>query len=119
MIQQESRLKVADNSGARELLCIRVKGGHRRTPCEVLGGAADDQAPLLRWTEPAGTLYRHLGRWDRLDEGWNRATGPTEARGDGRTGHHRRQDDDPRKHISPDVDQIRHDGQCSQGRLPG
>ena len=31
MIQQESRLKVADNSGAREILCIRVKGGsHRR-----------------------------------------------------------------------------------------
>ena len=31
MIQQESRLKVADNSGARELLTIRVKGGsHRR-----------------------------------------------------------------------------------------
>ena len=31
MIQQESRLKVADNSGAREMLCIRVKGGsHRR-----------------------------------------------------------------------------------------
>ncbi len=31
MIQQESRLKVADNSGARELLCIRVLGGsHRR-----------------------------------------------------------------------------------------
>lgn len=27
MIQQESRLKVADNSGARELLCIRVLGG--------------------------------------------------------------------------------------------
>ena len=26
MIQQESRLKVADNSGAREILCIRVKG---------------------------------------------------------------------------------------------
>ncbi len=31
MIQQESRLKVADNTGARELLCIRVLGGsHRR-----------------------------------------------------------------------------------------
>lgn len=31
MIQQESRVKVADNSGAREILCIRVKGGsHRR-----------------------------------------------------------------------------------------
>ena len=30
MIQQESRLKVADNSGAREVLCIRVLGGTRR-----------------------------------------------------------------------------------------
>jgi large subunit ribosomal protein L14 len=31
VIQQESKLKVADNSGAREILCIRVKGGsHRR-----------------------------------------------------------------------------------------
>lgn len=30
MIQQESRLKVADNSGAKELLCIRVLGGSMR-----------------------------------------------------------------------------------------
>ena len=30
MIQQESRLRVADNSGAREILCIRVKGGSDR-----------------------------------------------------------------------------------------
>ncbi len=30
MIQSESRLRVADNSGAREILCIRVKGGSRR-----------------------------------------------------------------------------------------
>ncbi len=30
MIQQESRLKVADNSGARVVLCIRVLGGSRR-----------------------------------------------------------------------------------------
>ncbi len=30
MIQQESRVKVADNSGARQLLCIRVLGGSRR-----------------------------------------------------------------------------------------
>ncbi len=30
MIQQESRLKAADNSGAKELLCIRVLGGTRR-----------------------------------------------------------------------------------------
>ncbi|MDD2583326.1 MAG: 50S ribosomal protein L14 [Bacteroidales bacterium] len=30
MIQQESRLLVADNSGAKEVLCIRVLGGTRR-----------------------------------------------------------------------------------------
>jgi large subunit ribosomal protein L14 len=30
MIQQESRLKVADNTGAREILCIRVVGGSKR-----------------------------------------------------------------------------------------
>lgn len=30
MIQQESRLKVADNTGAKELLCIRVLGGSMR-----------------------------------------------------------------------------------------
>ena len=29
MIQQESRLNVADNSGAKEILCIRVLGGTR------------------------------------------------------------------------------------------
>src|SRR4051812_50094931 len=30
MIQQESRLKVADNTGAKQILCIRVLGGSRR-----------------------------------------------------------------------------------------
>lgn len=35
MIQQESRLKVADNSGAKELLCIRVLGGTRRRYARV------------------------------------------------------------------------------------
>lgn len=35
MIQQESRLKVADNSGAREVLCIRVLGGSRRRYARV------------------------------------------------------------------------------------
>jgi len=30
MIQQESRLRVADNSGAKEVLCIRVMGGSKR-----------------------------------------------------------------------------------------
>ncbi len=30
MIQQESRLRVADNTGAKEILCIRVMGGSKR-----------------------------------------------------------------------------------------
>ena len=30
MVQQESRLKVADNSGAKEVLCIRVLGGTKK-----------------------------------------------------------------------------------------
>ena len=36
MIQQESRLKVADNSGAKELLVIRVLGGNKK-----FGGLGD------------------------------------------------------------------------------
>jgi large subunit ribosomal protein L14 len=35
MIQQESRLTVADNSGAKEVLCIRVLGGTRRRYASV------------------------------------------------------------------------------------
>jgi large subunit ribosomal protein L14 len=35
MIQQETRLRVADNSGAKEILCIRVLGGTRRRYANV------------------------------------------------------------------------------------
>ena len=35
MIQQETRLKVADNTGAKELLCIRVMGGSTRRYASV------------------------------------------------------------------------------------
>ncbi len=35
MIQQETRLKIADNSGAREALCIKVLGGTRRRYASV------------------------------------------------------------------------------------
>ena len=35
MIQQESRLKVADNSGAKEILCIRVLGGTKKRYASV------------------------------------------------------------------------------------
>ncbi len=48
MIQTESRLKVADNSGARELLCIRVLGGSRRRYAslgDVIVGAVKEATP--------------------------------------------------------------------------
>ena len=35
MVQQETRLKVADNSGAKELLCIRVMGGSTRRYADI------------------------------------------------------------------------------------
>ena len=54
MIQQESRLRVADNTGARELLCIRVMGGHHRRYARVgdvitkLGGTTVSTSDELR-----------------------------------------------------------------------
>lgn len=35
MIQQQTRLRVADNSGAKEVMCIRVLGGSKRTSASV------------------------------------------------------------------------------------
>ena len=35
MVQQETRLKVADNTGAKEILCIRIMGGSRRRYAEI------------------------------------------------------------------------------------
>jgi large subunit ribosomal protein L14 len=48
MIQQESRLRVADNSGAREVLCIKVLGGTRRryaTVGDVIKVSVKDAIP--------------------------------------------------------------------------
>jgi large subunit ribosomal protein L14 len=48
MIQQETRLKVADNTGARELLCIRVLGGSKRRYArlgDVIVGTVKDAVP--------------------------------------------------------------------------
>lgn len=48
MIQQESRLKVADNTGAKELLCIRVMGGSTRRYAavgDVIVAAVKDAIP--------------------------------------------------------------------------
>ncbi|OGC23185.1 50S ribosomal protein L14 [candidate division WOR-1 bacterium RIFOXYC2_FULL_37_10] len=51
MIQAESRLKVADNSGAREILCIRVKGSSGRRYAglgDVIVGTVKDATPSMQ-----------------------------------------------------------------------
>ena len=48
MVQQESRLRVADNTGAKELLCIRVLGGSTRryaTVGDVIVATVKDATP--------------------------------------------------------------------------
>jgi large subunit ribosomal protein L14 len=48
MIQQETRLRVADNTGARELLCIRVLGGSKRRYArlgDIIVGSVKDAIP--------------------------------------------------------------------------
>lgn len=50
MIQQESRLKVADNSGAKEVLCIRVLGGSKRR----YAGVGDQIVVTVKDSSPGG-----------------------------------------------------------------
>lgn len=54
MIQQETRLAVADNSGAKELLCIRVLGGTRRRYARV----GDVIVASVKTANPNGTVKR-------------------------------------------------------------
>lgn len=54
MIQQESRLKVADNSGAKEILCIRVLGGTRRRYARV----GDIIVATVKDANPSGTVKK-------------------------------------------------------------
>jgi large subunit ribosomal protein L14 len=54
LIQAESRVKVADNTGARELLCIRVKGGsHRR-----YAGVGDVIVGTVKSAVPQGSVRK-------------------------------------------------------------
>ncbi|HLG73234.1 MAG TPA: 50S ribosomal protein L14 [Chloroflexota bacterium] len=50
MIQQESRLRVADNSGAKEILVIRVLGGSHRK----YGGVGDVVVATVKQATPGG-----------------------------------------------------------------
>ena len=54
MIQQETRLTVADNSGARDLLCIRVLGGSRRRYAHV----GDIIVATVKQASPTGTVKK-------------------------------------------------------------
>jgi large subunit ribosomal protein L14 len=54
MIQQESRLKIADNTGAREILCIRVLGGSRRR----YGGVGDVITATVKAATPRGSVKK-------------------------------------------------------------
>lgn len=54
MIQQESRLKVADNSGAKSILCIRVLGGTGRRYAHV----GDVIVASVKDANPAGNVKR-------------------------------------------------------------
>ena len=54
MIQQESRLKVADNSGAKEILTIRVLGGSKRR----YGNIGDIIIATVKSATPGGTVKK-------------------------------------------------------------
>jgi large subunit ribosomal protein L14 len=54
MVQQESRLKVADNSGAKELLCVRVMGGHYRRYASV----GDVITATVKSAQPGGQVKK-------------------------------------------------------------
>ena len=76
MIQQESRVRVADNTGAKELLCIRVLGGSGRRYAgigdiivatvkdAIPGGGVKNAAVILKGDgEPRGTrIFGPVGR---------------------------------------------------------
>lgn len=54
MIQQESRLKVADNTGAKEILCIRVLGGSSRRYASV----GDVIVATVKQATPQGSVKK-------------------------------------------------------------
>ena len=54
MIQQESFLKVADNTGAKEIKCIRVLGGSKRK----YGNIGDVVVASVRKAQPGGTVKK-------------------------------------------------------------
>ncbi len=54
MVQQESRLRVADNTGAKEVLCIRVLGGSKRRYASV----GDKIVVSVKQATPSGNVKK-------------------------------------------------------------
>jgi len=54
VIQNETRLKVADNTGAREILCIRIQVGSRRR----YAGICDVITATVKQANPQGTVKK-------------------------------------------------------------
>jgi large subunit ribosomal protein L14 len=54
VVQQETRLRVADNSGAKEILCIRVMGGHHRKYAYV----GDVITAAVKSAQPGGQVKK-------------------------------------------------------------
>ncbi|MBT3963948.1 MAG: 50S ribosomal protein L14, partial [Flavobacteriales bacterium] len=54
MLQQESRMKVADNSGAKEVLCIRVLGGTKRRYASI----GDTVVVSVKEAMPSGNVKK-------------------------------------------------------------
>ena len=54
MVQNETRMRVADNSGAREILVIRIKGGHKRR----YAGVGDVITATVKQANPQGSVKK-------------------------------------------------------------
>ena len=73
MIQQESRLRVADNSGARSILCIRVLGGSRRRyarPGDIIVASvktAQPNSPVKKGEVVRAVIVRTAKEYGRAD----------------------------------------------------
>src|SRR3712207_9096426 len=78
MVQPETRLKVADNTGAREILCIRVRGGSRRR----YAGVGDVIVGTVKQAIPHGSVRKGdvvTAGGGRTRKELGRAAGPRSA----------------------------------------
>ena len=69
MVQQETRLRVADNTGAKELLCIRVMGGSTRRYAnigDIIVATVKDATP--GGVVKKGDVVKAVGSYIRFDE---------------------------------------------------